>query len=405
MKHISQWQKYFFIYGLSFLGIQTALVVWSYWQQNSAKASSPNAIMFTHLFFALVSVATVAVGFLLWRWGYKKLNSESSLVLQKLDALTNKVRGISDETDVLSQTSQSNAASMQETVASLEELHSMVKLNSDHAVEAANLSSNSKVTAEVGVEEIKSLLESMAAISQSSQKIEEIINVIDDIAFQTNLLALNAAVEAARAGEQGRGFAVVAEAVRTLAQRSSVAAKDINQLIKESVSRVDQGSKIADKSRVVLNEIVDSIKKVAQLNQEISMGSTEQTSGLAQISRTMNEMDGSLQRQSSTLDNLKQLVHTLIHQEFVAPKVHQEAAAPKVVAKKSKPVFNLVKKESTLKIVKAKPHAHGPTPSAAKKNPHQAPEKHKEVATASSDLIPFDDEPTSATDFAKAEDF
>lgn len=129
----------------------------------------------------------------------------------------------------LSQSSTSSAASLEETVASLEEMTSMVKMNSDNAKQAAGLSMSSRNAAEEGEREIKNLVESMRGISASSKKIEEIINVIDDIAFQTNLLALNAAVEAARAGEQGKGFAVVAEAVRTLAQRSADAAKDINE--------------------------------------------------------------------------------------------------------------------------------------------------------------------------------
>ncbi|HEX7673736.1 MAG TPA: methyl-accepting chemotaxis protein [Bdellovibrio sp.] len=196
------------------------------------------------------------------------------------------------------------AASLEETVASLEELSSMVKLNSEHAKQAADLSANSRLSAEKGEEEIKSLVASMHEINQSSRKIEEIINVIDDIAFQTNLLALNAAVEAARAGEQGRGFAVVAEAVRSLAARSASAAKDITNLIKDSVAHVEHGTEIADRSGVVLTNIVTSVKKVAELNNEISVASSEQAAGLEQISSAMNQLDQATQANAASAEEI-----------------------------------------------------------------------------------------------------
>lgn len=196
------------------------------------------------------------------------------------------------------------AASLQETVASIEELSSMVKLNADHAKEAAGLSQTSRQAAEEGESEIKQLIGAMTDISSSSKKIEEIINVIDDIAFQTNILALNAAVEAARAGEQGKGFAVVAEAVRNLAQRSGGAAKEIATLIKDSVSKVDHGSKIADRSGSALNTIVTSIKKVADLNNEISSASQEQATGLEQISKAMNQLDQATQGNAASAEEV-----------------------------------------------------------------------------------------------------
>ena len=133
-------------------------------------------------------------------------------------------------------------------------------------------------------------------MTTSSRKIEEIINVIDDIAFQTNLLALNAAVEAARAGEQGKGFAVVADAVRSLAQRSAVASKDINGLIKNSVEKTVQSSEIANVSESALKAIVNSAKKVAQLNSEIATASQEQSRGIQQISMAMNNLDQTIQK-------------------------------------------------------------------------------------------------------------
>lgn len=144
----------------------------------------------------------------------------------------------------------------------------------------------------------------MRLISQDSKKIEEIIHVIDDIAFQTNLLALNAAVEAARAGEQGKGFAVVAEAVRALAQRSASAAKEINGLIKESVERTEQGSSIADNSGQVLTRIVSSVNKVVTLNKEIAQASNEQSQGISQISKAMNQLDQASQSNAASSEEI-----------------------------------------------------------------------------------------------------
>ncbi|WP_291515524.1 methyl-accepting chemotaxis protein [Bdellovibrio sp. ArHS] len=204
----------------------------------------------------------------------------------------------------LSSGSTEAAASLEETVASIEELSSMVKMNTAHAQEANGLSQKSREAAEKGEVEISKLISSMSDIASGSKKIEEIINVIDDIAFQTNLLALNAAVEAARAGEQGKGFAVVAEAVRSLAQRSAVAAKDISSLITENVSKSENGAKIASESGVVLKEILLAVKKVADLNGEIATGSQEQANGLEQITKAMNQLDQATQGNAASSEEV-----------------------------------------------------------------------------------------------------
>jgi methyl-accepting chemotaxis protein len=204
----------------------------------------------------------------------------------------------------LSSGSTEAAASLEETVASLEELASMVKMNTANAQQANGLSQNSKDSAEKGASEIEKLIGAMNGIATGSKKIEEIIHVIDDIAFQTNLLALNAAVEAARAGEQGKGFAVVAEAVRALAQKSAEAAKDINSLIKENVEKSEVGSAIAGKSGTVLQDILNAVKKVADLNSEIAAGSQEQTTGLEQISKAMNQLDQATQGNAASAEEV-----------------------------------------------------------------------------------------------------
>lgn len=214
------------------------------------------------------------------------------------------VSQLSEAGNSLSQSSTEAAASLEETVASLEELTSMVKTNAENAQEAAKLSASSCEAAESGEKEIRELINSMAEISNSSKKIEEIIAVIDDIAFQTNLLALNAAVEAARAGEHGKGFAVVAEAVRALAQRSSVAAKDITGLIQNSVSQIEAGAVVADQSGEVLNSILQSVRKVASLNNEIASASAEQRAGIEQIGKAMNQLDQASQSNAASAEEI-----------------------------------------------------------------------------------------------------
>ncbi|WP_408096214.1 methyl-accepting chemotaxis protein [Peredibacter sp. HCB2-198] len=226
-----------------------------------------------------------------------EIDNSSTQVAQASEQLTS-------ASSQLSQGATESAASLEETVSSLEELSSMVKLNSDHAKEANTLSQDSLVAAEEGEQEIRKLIGSMEEMAKSSKKIEEIINVIDDIAFQTNLLALNAAVEAARAGEQGKGFAVVADAVRNLAGRSASAAKDINGLIKENVDKTRHSSIVAGTSGESLTKIVSAVKKVAGLNSEISAASQEQANGIEQITKAMNHLDAAIQSNASSSEEV-----------------------------------------------------------------------------------------------------
>ncbi|KYG64986.1 chemotaxis protein [Bdellovibrio bacteriovorus] len=301
------------------------------------------------------------------------------------------VEQLNEAGNSLSQSSTEAAASLEETVASLEELSSMVRMNSDNAKQAASLSASSREAAEKGQHEIQTLIASMEKISNSSKKIEEIISVIDDIAFQTNLLALNAAVEAARAGEQGKGFAVVAEAVRALAQRSASAAKDITHLIKESVAQVDDGSRIAGQSGTVLNNIVNSVKKVADLNTEISTASSEQTQGIQQISKAMNQLDQASQSNAASaeeiaatsgeISNLATTAQDLtVELNLVIHGGHQEHA-PTKAPKPESPAS--AKPKAKTNVVNFTPKAkHSPAPKSF-------------TGETSKDLIPFDEDDRS----------
>lgn len=267
--------------------------------------AAANAALLTQLFIALGGIIVMLVAvMMIARFISKSVSQLSGKLSQSSEQVTSAIQQLSIAGQSLSQSSSASAASLEETVASLEEMTSMVKMNSENAKSAAALSASSSQSATQGEKEMAELLSAMKEISSSSKKIEEIINVIDDIAFQTNLLALNAAVEAARAGEQGKGFAVVAEAVRSLAQRSASAAKDITILIKESVSQIETGTVKADKSGEVLKSIVLSVKKVADLNNEISTASEEQSTGIQQISKAMNQLDQSVQSNAASSEEI-----------------------------------------------------------------------------------------------------
>lgn len=237
---------------------------------------------------------------------------------------------LSESSVALTQGAQSAASSLEETVASLEEISSMIATNSDNAEESYRISSKNADSASQGSQKISALISTMRNVATSASKIEEITVVIDDIAFQTNLLALNAAVEAARAGEQGKGFAVVADAVRSLAQKSAQSTKEINELIKEMVDISTKGSELADESGQVLDEIVKSIKQTSELTKMISEASKEQSVGIKQVTEAMNTIDritqgnadtsnqvsensGQMAGQAETLKDVAQELSMLIH--------------------------------------------------------------------------------------------
>ncbi|HEX8611105.1 MAG TPA: methyl-accepting chemotaxis protein [Telluria sp.] len=198
-------------------------------------------------------------------------------------------------TDLSDRTS-SQASSLEQTAASMEELTSTVRQNADNARQANVLALSASEVATKGGVVVAQVVETMGSINASSKKIVDIIAVIDGIAFQTNILALNAAVEAARAGEQGRGFAVVASEVRNLAQRSAGAAKEIKQLIGDSVDKVDSGARLVDQAGVTMKEIVTSIARVTDIMGEITTASAEQTAGIDQINEAVGQMDSITQQ-------------------------------------------------------------------------------------------------------------
>jgi methyl-accepting chemotaxis protein len=202
----------------------------------------------------------------------------------------------------LSQRTEEQASALEETAASMEQLSSTVKQNADNARQANQLSLSASSVAVQGGEVVGEVVQTMKGINDSSRRIAEIIGVIDGIAFQTNILALNAAVEAARAGEQGRGFAVVASEVRSLAQRSAGAAKEIKTLITASVEQVEKGSALVDKAGTTMQEVVSSIRRVNDIMGEISSASTEQSGGVTQVGEAVSQMDQTTQQNAALVE-------------------------------------------------------------------------------------------------------
>ena len=214
----------------------------------------------------------------------------------------------------LSSRTESQASSLEETASSMEELTSTVKQNADNARQANQLAVSASEVAVKGGAVVSEVVETMGSINESAKKIVDIIGVIDGIAFQTNILALNAAVEAARAGEQGRGFAVVASEVRSLAQRSAQAAKEIKVLIDNSVEKVDAGSRLVDQAGVTMQEVVESIRRVTDIMGEISAASAEQTSGIEQVQQAVTQMDETTQQNAALVEEAAAAAESLREQ-------------------------------------------------------------------------------------------
>jgi methyl-accepting chemotaxis protein len=233
------------------------------------------------------------------------LESISDIVSNVKHSATEVLRGaeeISQGNANLSQRTEEQSSSLEETASSMEEMTSTVKQNADNAGQANQLATAARDQAEKGGSVVGNAVRAMADINDSSKKISDIISVIDEIAFQTNLLALNAAVEAARAGEQGRGFAVVATEVRSLAGRSATAAKEIKELIQDSVRKVEDGSLLVTQSGQTLEQIVMSVKKVSDIVAEIAAASREQSSGIEQVNKAVMQMDEMTQQNAALVE-------------------------------------------------------------------------------------------------------
>ncbi len=258
--------------------------------------------------FVGTAVAIFVAGLCIAYYTIRRLSVNLKKYTSDLDQSSNLVKSISESLSAanvqLSSSATESASSLEETVASLEELSSMISLNTENSKKAFQVSELAKKATDTGDQNIRDLSTAMVAIKSDSKKMEDIVNVIDDISFQTNLLALNAAVEAARAGEQGKGFAVVADAVRSLAQRSSASAKEINQMIKDSISKIEKGSQLANECNQSLKNISEHVKSVTELSGQIAQASAEQTTGLKQINQAMIQLDSASQENASTAEQV-----------------------------------------------------------------------------------------------------
>jgi methyl-accepting chemotaxis protein len=221
----------------------------------------------------------------------------------------------------LSQRTEEQAASLEETAASMEELTATVKLNVENAEQGNALAKSASATAMRGGEVVRQVVDTMRQISNSSDQVAHIISVIEGIAFQTNILALNAAVEAARAGEQGRGFAVVAGEVRSLAQRSATAAKEIKDLIGESVTCVSSGVSLVEDAGRTMDEIVRSVRQVTDLMGEITAASTEQYTGIEQVNQAVMQMDEVTQQNAALVEEASAAAQSMAHQSLELEKM------------------------------------------------------------------------------------
>jgi methyl-accepting chemotaxis protein len=225
-----------------------------------------------------------------------------SQVRRGTHTITTASREIAAGNTDLSSRTELQASSLEKTASAMEELTSTVKQNADNAREANHLAATASDVARKGGEVVSQVVGTMGEINSSASKIADIIGVIDGIAFQTNILALNAAVEAARAGEQGRGFAVVASEVRNLAQRSAAAAKEIKQLIGDSVEKIGRGSKLVGEAGETMDEVVASVKRVTDIMSDIASASAEQSAGIEQVNLSIIEMDGMTQQNAALVE-------------------------------------------------------------------------------------------------------
>ncbi len=274
----------------------------------------------------------------------------------------------------LSSRTEQQAANLEETASSMEELTSTVKLNADNAKQANVLAEQASSVAVDGGTLIQQVVTTMNAINESARKISDIIGVIDGIAFQTNILALNAAVEAARAGDQGRGFAVVASEVRTLAQRSANAAKDIKALISDSVQKIDSGNSLVGKSGDTMKEIVNAIKRVNDIMAEIAAASSEQSTGIEEVSTAVSQMDEMTQQNAALVEQAAAAAESLQSQ---ADQLNRNVGQFRLDENYEQPA-------ATNRLSSPKPATKIPAKAPAKNVAHKAPQAGKKLTPPAS---------------------
>jgi methyl-accepting chemotaxis protein len=297
---------------------------------------------------------------------FAQLQVDANSTVAKLTEIISQIKGatgsidtaareISDGNTDLSTRTESQAASLEETASSMEEITAAVKQNAQNASRANELAIGASNVAIKGGEVVAQVVETMSSIETSSKKIVDIISVIDGIAFQTNILALNAAVEAARAGEQGRGFAVVASEVRNLAQRTVTAAKEIKELISESVEKVGAGTVLVDTAGRTMKEIVDAVKRVNDIMGEITTASADQSAGIETVNVSITKMDEATQQNAA-----------LVEQAAAAAKSLQEQAES---LSQAVSIFSLAEEEPAVRVIA---HARTAAPAVERRGPNRA---------------------------------
>jgi methyl-accepting chemotaxis protein len=321
-------------------------------------------------------------------YAMKKMQQNLARIVAEVRTGTDAISSASSEIATgnldLSSRTEEQASSLEQTAASMEELTSTVRQNSENAHQANQLANSASDIAVKGGEVVSQVVTTMNSINESSMKIVDIISVIDSIAFQTNILALNAAVEAARAGEQGRGFAVVASEVRSLAQRSATAAKEIKALIDDSVEKVGNGSTLVNQAGTTMEEVVNSVKRVADIIGEITAASQEQTQGIDQINQAVTQMDEVTQQNAALVEEaaaaseamkeqanklstlvsvfkLNGMLHTSAHASPASSHKAVAAHKPSTVLKKPSASLGATKRSAALPAV---PKATPPLPAA-----------------------------------------
>jgi methyl-accepting chemotaxis protein len=303
-----------------------------------------------------------------------------SQVRRGTHTITTASREIAAGNSDLSSRTELQASSLEKTASAMEELTSTVKQNADNAREANQLAATASDVARKGGEVVSQVVGTMGEINSSASKIADIIGVIDGIAFQTNILALNAAVEAARAGEQGRGFAVVASEVRNLAQRSAAAAKEIKQLIGDSVEKIGRGSKLVGQAGVTMDEVVASVKRVTNIMSEIANASAEQSAGIEQVNMSIIEMDGMTQQNAALVEQAAAAFQSLQDQAAELQRVVSifklaEGEEPAVADVPAAPVSTAVATRAVVARPTARPQLKKPGVAKAKAKPAEAGDK------------------------------